>query len=194
MSPGTVLERFLLDDECVRCAWSQFLFWRLSVFWPSFAGGGGQKSYVVAGKPFWTGEHVEGLSWLRCLIVIVVIVMTHPSKGTCFKFYILLQGLDGVQVPVRRVLARTDYQAPTCAEWVPISLLSNSLLQMTPHQRLEGYLSSLHAQGYVVSCLGVLVSLDPYKRHRPSSTCKARPPRSKDTGWSRRLTQVLVLR
>ena len=67
--------------------------------------------------------------------------MAHSSKSTCFKFYILLQGLDGVQVPVRRVLARTDYQAPTCAEWVPISLLSNSLLQMTRHQRLEGYLS-----------------------------------------------------
>ena len=80
---------------------------------------------------------IEGLRWLRCFIVVVV-VMAHSSKDPCFKFYILLQGLDGVQVPVRRVLARTDYQAPTCAEWVPISLLSNSRLQMTHHQRLEG--------------------------------------------------------
>ena len=80
---------------------------------------------------------IEGLRWLRCFIVVVV-VMAHSSK---FKFYILFQGLDGVQVPVRRVLARTDYQAPTCAQWVPISLLSNSLLQLTQHQRLEGNLS-----------------------------------------------------
>ena len=71
----------------------------------------------MAGKPFWTGEHVGGLCWLRCLTVVIVIVaMAQSSKDTCFKFYIFLQGLDGVQVPVRRVLARTDYQAPTCAE------------------------------------------------------------------------------
>jgi len=52
----------------------------------------------------------------------------------------LRQGLDGVQVPVRRVLARTDYQAPTCAEgmWCPSwafwahSILTNdiALLQL----------------------------------------------------------------
>ena len=82
---------------------------------------------VVEGRRvmLWLGSHsgqvsmlraIEGLCWLRCLIVIVVVLIAHSSKDTCFKFYILLQGLDGVQVPVRRVLARTDYQAPTCAE------------------------------------------------------------------------------
>lgn len=50
------------------------------------------------------------------------------------------QGVDGLAVPVRRVLARTDYQAPTCAEgmWCPAwafwahSILTNdiALLQL----------------------------------------------------------------
>ena len=72
---------------------------------------------VVEGRRvmLWLGSHSGPVSMLRdcggfkrCLIV-----MAHSSK---FKFYIIFQGLDGVQVPVRRVLARTDYQAPTCAE------------------------------------------------------------------------------
>lgn len=69
-----------------------------------------------------TGEVVEGrrvMLWLG----------SHGAQGT-----------DGLQVPVRRVLARTDYQAPTCAEgmWCPAwafwshSILTNdiALLQL----------------------------------------------------------------
>ena len=46
----------------------------------------------MAGKPFWTGEHVKGdllrdcAGFKRCLLVLEVEVMAHSSKGTCFKF------------------------------------------------------------------------------------------------------------